>query len=82
MESLHLIPLHHGFYDGVGGGLHQQALVPIGVQWVGELLRATVVCRTGAGPAANRGCHCLNPLQGDGIGKVGGKKMVRIQCNL
>lgn len=37
MESLHLIPLHHGFYDGVGGGL-QQALVPVGVQRVGELL--------------------------------------------
>lgn len=63
MESLHLIPLHHGFYDGVGGGLHQQALVPIGVQRVGKLLGATVVSRTGAGPATNWGCHRLNPLQ-------------------
>lgn len=63
MESLRLIPLHHGFYDGVGGGLHQQALVPVGVQRAGELLEATVVCGAGAGPAANRGCHRLNPLQ-------------------
>lgn len=62
MESLRLILLHHGFYDGVGGGL-QQALVPVGVQRVGELLQATMVCRTGAGPSTNRGCHRLNPLQ-------------------
>lgn len=63
MESLRLIPLHHGFYDGVGGSLHQQALVPVGVQRVGELLEATMVCGTGAGPAPNRGCHRLDPLQ-------------------
>lgn len=65
MESLHLIPLHHGFYDGVGGGL-QQALVPVGVQWVGELLEATVVSGTGAGAAADGGGHRLDPLQGGG----------------
>lgn len=65
MESLHLIPLHHGFYDGVSRGLHQQALVPIGVQWAGELFRPTVVCGTGAGSATNRGCHRLNPLWGE-----------------
>lgn len=63
MESIHLLPLHHGFYYGVGGTLHQQALVPIGVQRVGKLLGAAVVCWPGTGPAANRGRHCLNPLQ-------------------
>lgn len=63
MESLRLIPLHHGFYDGVGGGL-QQALVPIGIQRVGELLETAMVCWTGAGSAANGGCHRLDPLQG------------------
>ncbi len=63
MESLRLIPLHHGFYDGVGRGFHQQAFVPVGVQRAGELFEATVACGTGAGPAANRGCHRLNPLQ-------------------
>lgn len=63
MESLRLIPLHHGFYDGVGGGL-QQALVPIGIQRVGELLETAMVRWTGAGSAANGGCHRLDPLQG------------------
>lgn len=63
MESLRLTPLHHGLHDGVGGGLHQQTLVPVGVQRVGELLEATMVCGTGAGPTTDRGCHRLNPLQ-------------------
>ena len=47
----------------MGGSLHQQALVPVGVQRVGELLEATVVCGAGAGPPANRGCHRFDPLQ-------------------
>ena len=46
----------------MGRGL-QQTLVPVGVQRVGELLEAAVVCGAGAGPAANRSCHRLNPLQ-------------------
>ena len=74
MESLHLIPLHHRFYDGVGGGL-QEALVPIGIQWVGEVLDAAVACRTGAGAATNRGSNRLDPLQEggrrDGKGREG-----------
>lgn len=60
MESLRLLPLHHGFYDGVRGAF-QLALVPIGVQWVGELCRTTEIRRLGSGPA-NRGSHSLNPL--------------------
>ena len=77
MESLRLTPLHHGFYDGVGRGLHQQTLVPVGVQRVGQLLGATMVCGTGAGPATNRGGHCLNPLKGGregGTGEVMGER--------
>lgn len=66
MESPRLTPLHHGFYDGVGGRLHQQTLVPVGVQGAGQLLQAAVVCRTGAGAAANGGRHRLDPLQGEG----------------
>lgn len=66
MESLHLIPLHHGLYDGVGWGLHQETLVPIGIQWVGELLGAAVVSWTGAGPTTNWGGHRLDPLQSGG----------------
>lgn len=45
MESLHLLPLHHGFYDDVGRRL-QPATVPVGVQRVGELSGAVVVSRT------------------------------------
>lgn len=86
MESLRLIPLHHGFYDGVGRGLHQQTLVPVGVQRVAQLLGATMVRRTGAGPAANRGGHCLNPLQGGkgGMDRSGDgrKKMEKRQQGL
>lgn len=63
MESPHFIPLHHGLHNSVGGALQQQALVPIGVQWVGEVLGATMVRRTGTGPTTDWGCHCLNPLQ-------------------
>lgn len=62
MESLHRAPLHHGFYNGVCGGLHQQAPVPVGVQGAGELLETTVVHWTGAGSAANRSRHCLDSL--------------------
>lgn len=36
MESLHLVPLHHGFYNDVGWRL-QPATVPVGVQRAGEL---------------------------------------------
>lgn len=45
MESLHLVPLHHGFYDDVGRRL-QPATVPVGVQRVGELFEAAVVFGT------------------------------------
>lgn len=45
MESLHLAPLHHGFYDDVAWRL-QPATVPVGVQRVGELFGAEVVFRT------------------------------------
>lgn len=72
MESLHLMPLHHGLYDGVGGRLHQQTLVPVGVQRVGQVLGTAVVRRAGAGPAANRGSHRLDPLQGGG--REGGRR--------
>lgn len=45
MESLHLVPLHHGFYDDVAWRL-QPAAGPVGVQRVGELFGAAVVFRT------------------------------------
>lgn len=62
MESLHLAPSHHGFYDDVGRRL-QPAAVPVGVQRDGELFGAAVVFRTGTGPPAHRRRHRLDPLR-------------------
>lgn len=47
----------------MGGGLHQETLVPVGVQREGEVVGPTVVHGTGAGSASNRGRHRLDPLQ-------------------
>lgn len=63
MESLLLTPLHHGFYDGVGGSLRRNPVVSVGVQGAGELARDAVVRRAGASTSASWGRHGLNPLQ-------------------
>ena len=52
----------HGFYDGVGWGLQQQALVPVGVQGEGPVHNATVTCGARAGPATHGGRNRLDPL--------------------